>query len=329
MRGLLALGVLSGAAAGADADGLSDWLHARPVNRPIVATRYPPAVNGAAALSNVVALLAHAPQREAGTPGGARAARWLHDRFAGLGWETRLDAFDDAATDGPLRFHNVIAWHAGAGPGVALIVSHHDTKAGLGPTFVGANDSGSSSGLLLELARAWAAAPPPLGILLASVDGEECLRHYGPGDGLHGSRRLAAQLAAAPWRAQVRAVIVVDMIGDCDLTLTLPRNVTPALLRRLFDTARRLGVRERLSLAPGEILDDHVPFGERGFPVVNLIDFEYGSRAGLNDYWHTPADTADKLAPESLALVGNLVVELVADLARPPVGAGRGEARRR
>ena len=106
------------------------------------------------------------------------------------------------------------------------------------------------------------------------------------------------------------------MVGDADLTLTLPRNCTPSLLTLAFEAARAEGIRNRLSLLPGPILDDHVPFFDRSVPSLDLIDFQYGSAPGLNDYWHTPADTPDKLSDSSLALSTRLVLRIAAAL--PP-----------
>ena len=102
------------------------------------------------------------------------------------------------------------------------------------------------------------------------------------------------------------------MVGDADPTLTLPRNCTPSLLTLAFDASRAEGMSNRLSLFPGAVLDDHVPFLDRGVPSLDLIDFQYGSAPGLNDYWHTPADTPDKLSPESLALAARLVLRIAA-----------------
>ena len=274
----------------------------------------PPAISGAAALEEVRAFLAVGP-RDAGTPGAERAANVLADRLRALGVEAAIQEFREPSPLGPETvFRNVLGRIPGRTDRIVLLGSHYDTKAGI-PDFVGANDSGSSTGLLLELARAFAAAgTPELEIRFAFFDGEESRIEYGPTDGFHGSRHLARTMAADGSLSNVVAMILLDMVGDRDLTLTIPRNCTPWLVSAAFAAARAEGVRERFQLYPYNVGDDHVAFFERGVPALNLIDFEFGSGPGLNDYWHTPADTLDKVSAESLDLVGRVVARLVADL---------------
>jgi Zn-dependent M28 family amino/carboxypeptidase len=194
---------------------------------------------------------------------------------------------------------------------VVVLVAHFDTKSGI-PGFVGANDSGSGVGLLLELARVLAASPPgPVEVRFAVLDGEESQVAYGANDGLHGSRRLAARARNEGWAPRVRAVVVFDMVGDRDLTVEIPRNSTPRLVAAVFDAARAAGVRDRFRWGRTETLDDHVPFIEAGMPAVDVIDFSYGSAPGLNDYWHTPQDTLDKISPASLEIVGRSAIEFL------------------
>jgi Zn-dependent M28 family amino/carboxypeptidase len=143
------------------------------------------------------------------------------------------------------------------------------------------------------------------------VDGEECVNRYGATDGLHGSRRLAAQLAQGGNAARVRGVLIVDMVGDSNLTVRLPENGTPALMQAVLDAATAEGARRHFGLGLGAVLDDHVPFLDAGLPAVDIIDFEYGSAPGLNDYWHTAADTVDKLSADSLRIAGRVVARAV------------------
>ena len=280
----------------------------------------PVAISGAAALEEVRAFLEVGP-RDAGTPGAERAATYLAERLHALGVAAEIQEFREPSPLGPETvFCNVLGRIPGRTDRIVLLGSHYDTKAGI-PDFVGANDSGSSTGLLLELARAFAAAAPPeMEIRFAFFDGEESQIEYGPADGFHGSRHLARTMAADGSLSNVVAMILLDMVGDRDLTLTIPHNCTPALVSLAFAAARAEGVRERFQLYPYNVGDDHVAFFERGVPAINFIDFEYGSAPGLNDYWHTPADTLDKLSAESLDLVGRVVARLVAEL---PAASGK------
>lgn len=281
---------------------------AAPPPRPAVEAD-PLTFSGAAAFEEVRRFVAVGP-RVSGTPGARKAAETIAGRLNSFGLNARIDTFTDATPGGPKPFHNVTCRVTGQGGATVVLVSHFDTKAGIADTFVGANDSGSSTGLLIALAE-WASSEwrGAADILFAFVDGEECLERYGPIDGLHGSRRLAAQLKTA--HEPVAAVIVADMIGDRVLNVTIPRNATPWLVAMVFEVAHRQGSRRQFSWSRGQIIDDHVPFLEAGFAAVNLIDFEYGSAPGLNDIWHTPDDTLDKLSPRSLQTVGRVIIGML------------------
>lgn len=261
--------------------------------------------------------------RDGGTPGGERAATYLAGRLASIGVSAHVDTFTDNTPDGPRTFRNVIARLPGVSTSIVVLVAHYDTKSGIAG-FQGANDSGSGVGLLLALARRYREAPPPHpSVWLAFVDGEECRREYGPHDGLHGSRRLARALVEEGLTGRVLAVVVVDMIGDKDLGVTLPRNGTYALMAKVFAAAEAEGCRRLFALHAGSVLDDHQPFLDAGMPAVDLIDFEYGSAPGRNDYWHTADDTLDKLSVESLGAVGRVVIRLVNALeGQPASGSG-------
>jgi len=281
----------------------------------------PDRFSGQRALEEVIGLVRLGP-RVSGTDGAEHAARYLAQRLREIGLMPTIDEFEDPTPEGPKIFRNVLA-AVGAEPtpaaanGLIVLVSHYDTKAGLGPTFAGANDSGSSTGLLLELARLLAGAPPrDVSVLLAFVDGEECRRKYGVNDGLHGSRRLARRLKADGRAARVSAVLVVDMIGDRDLTVTIPANSSRALLASVFRAAHAEGVRQKFALSREMMIDDHVPFLRAGMPALDLIDFRYGAGPGRNDYWHTSEDTIDKLSPASLETVGRVVARVVNEVGR-------------
>ena len=297
---------------------LAGWVGAAGCDRPppaapATAVAEPPAISGAAALEEVRAFLEVGP-RDAGTPGAERAATYLRDRLRALGAEAEIQEFRDVAPSGELIFRNVLGRIPGRSGKIVLLASHFDTKAGI-PDFVGANDSGSSTGLLLELARAFAAgAPHALEIRFAFFDGEESLVEYGPTDGFHGSRHLAQTMAADGSLSAVVAMILLDMVGDRDLTITIPRNSTPGLVARAFAAARAEGARKHFQLYPYNVGDDHVAFFERGVPAIDLIDFEFGRAPGQNDYWHTADDTLDKLSAESLDIVGRVAARMVADL---------------
>jgi hypothetical protein len=256
---------------------------------------------------NEVSAFVEIGPRVSGTEGARRAASHIGKRLDTIGITVNIHEFEADTPRGRILFRNVMGSLPGTGAGTLVIAGHYDTKSGISDTFAGANDSGSSTGLMIALAAALKASSYAPKILFAFLDGEECQSAYGPTDGLHGSRHLAANLKPR----EVLAVIVVDMIGDHDLRVTIPRNSSPALISLAFNAATSIGVRDRFSLHAGTILDDHVPFLKRGMPAIDLIDFQFGSAPGKNDYWHTDKDTLDKISADSLETVGRVVIHMI------------------
>lgn len=261
------------------------------------------AFDGARALHEAGQLVAIGP-RPSGSPGAERTSLHLQKRLQSLGVPAELEVFTNDTPRGRMVFRNVVGELPGATSNLVVLGSHYDTKSGI-LDFVGANDSASSSGALLELARVLAAAPQrPWAVQFCFFDGEECMQSYDANDGLHGSRHRAAQLVRTGRAPRVKAVIILDMVGDRDLSVTLPRNGTPALLAGVLEASYGENARDKFRLHPYAVGDDHVPFLEAGMPAVDIIDFDFGSAPGLNDYWHTSADTMDKLSADSLQIVG-------------------------
>lgn len=270
--------------------------------------------DGAKAMAETEALVKIGP-REAGGGGARRASVMLEGKLKALGLKTANDTFSEETPSGKMHFNNVLGRLPGKTNRLIVLASHFDTKSGISKDFQGANDSGSSSGVLLELARVLnERGPYETEFLIAFLDGEECRKEYGPHDGLHGSRHLAQQIYQAGGAKLVEAVIVLDMVGDKDLNISLPQNSSRELVKEIFFAAHELGVRPQFSIGPGAILDDHVPFQIAGMPVVDVIDFDYGSSPGLNNYWHTTNDTLDKLSVKSMQTVGDVVLKMIENI---------------
>lgn len=254
------------------------------------------------------ALVEACTPRDAGTPGALRAAAWIEESLRAEGVHARRDIFMAKTPKGKRTFANVIAELPSKDPasGWIVLLSHFDTKANC----PGANDGASTTGLLLALAGVVARRPPGCGnLLLVWTDGEECMEAYGPMDGFWGSKRAAERLSSSG--RKVTAAICLDMLGDQDLGIIVPSNVTPDLSRRACRAAGRIGRPGLVRPVGGIVRDDHVAFLERGIPSLLLIDFCYGPD---NAYWHTPQDTIDKVSVASLLTSGRLVVELLKDL---------------
>lgn len=272
-----------------------------------------PAVDGNAALARVATFIAIGP-RESGSVGASNAATHIASELVSLGYAPIVDAFTNPTPVGPTVFRNVYAFRKGTTERTVILASHYDTRSGVSSDFSGANDSGSSTGLLLELARLLKdGIAPGIGIGFAFFDGEECMENYTKTDGLHGSRHLASLIVRIdphPF-GSVCAVVVLDMVGDKNLNIGIPGNTTPSLVSLVLKAAHSVDARALFTLKSHHMIDDHVPFTKVGIPAVDLIDYEFGSAGGLNDYWHTEADTLDKLSPDSLAIVGNVTLQLL------------------
>lgn len=277
------------------------------------------AENATNAYERVAELVKISP-RDAGSEGAAYASQWIAQSLRKAGVEPRVDVWRErSGSRESVQFCNVYGEIVGETNSLIVVGSHYDTKSGMGLGFQGANDGGSSTGLALEMARMLVASgvKPYHTIRFAFFDGEECYESYGPGDGLHGSRRMARQLAEGRAEQPVTAVFVLDMVGDEHLQLQLPRNVTPWMASLVLASSvaldRELGGHSGalVRIADSYVIDDHWPFIEQNIPALDLIDFDYGSAPGKHDYWHTEKDTLDKISVDSLGVVGRLAMILL------------------
>ena len=251
------------------------------------------------------------PRRDAGTYGGKAAARWLLAKASIVGGNVYQDVFSAETPIGKKSFTNLYCpFQRNPDAPWTVIVSHYDTKPGI--DCPGANDGGATSCLMVELVQIlFDNRDYDRNVLFVWTDGEECAgARYSDNDGFQGSKRAAAMLKEKKYR--VDGVYVLDMLGDKNLKFSLPTNISMDLARRTIAAAKKIGLRRDSFVKLGStVLDDHVAFLDAGFPAMDLIDFEYGSSPGLNDYWHTSEDTADKLSEESLLTVGKLVCEIL------------------
>ena len=250
--------------------------------------------------------------RDAGTIRGRLAANWLMDRASRSGADASVDSFKAETPDGVKSFANVVVELKGTkenAPWIVLI-SHFDTPPNIGKGFEGANDGASTSALLVSLVNAVRrAGPQGDNIAFIWTDAEECRVTYSENDGLQGAKHAVAQFKAR--RYAVKAAIGLDMLGDRDLHIRMPANGTVQLQNAVFEAAKRAGLEELVSMGTDTVKDDFAAFLDAGCPAVNLIDFDYGSVPGKNDYWHTVHDTMDKISDASLLKAGMLVAELL------------------
>jgi glutaminyl-peptide cyclotransferase len=250
--------------------------------------------------------------RPSGSENLSKLADFIAKTAAGAGASVIFDEFEDSTPAGTLKFINVIADVKGRSDKFIIIASHYDTKKLSGvPCFTGANDGASTTGLLLAMLNAVkdSGQIPEYSLKFVFFDGEESLYNYSPKDGLHGSRHYADKLFKSGELKNCAAFVLLDMVGDKDLKITLPASSTnKRLAELLFKTAGNMGTAKHFTWYNADILDDHMPFYKLGVPCINLIDFDYGQD---NMYWHTSADTIDKISPESLKITGDAALALI------------------
>jgi len=224
------------------------------------------------------------------------------------------DAFTADAVEGKFPVRNIIAKFPGTKDGIIVILGHYDTVYPLRNSgFVGANDGGSSTAILLEFAnqlRGGGSGKRRDGysVWLVWTDGEEAVKTWSDTDSLYGTRHLAEKWEKDGTLKKIKALMVMDMIGDADLNIERDTYSTPWLLDLIYTAAERGGYQSHFYARETAIEDDHLPFVKRGVPSADVIDLDYGYN---NVFHHTPQDTMDKLSPKSLEIVGNTILETI------------------
>jgi hypothetical protein len=264
--------------------------------------------SGDKALAHVQAMVDLGP-RVPGSEAIEKTRAYLIRQLEGAGWKVERQSFSDDTPRGKKQFVNLLATFGAPSAPSFLVCSHYDTKTFDNARFVGANDAGSSTGVLLELARVLAGRPELASkVELVFFDGEEAYEAFTDTDGLYGSRYFAKQLAAQDKAKLFQGGVLFDMVGDKSLTITLPPDSPPELASGIFASADALKLRKHFTYFDRDITDDHTPLNDIGIPVIDLIDFDYPP-------WHTPEDTIDKLSAESLRITGAVAAYYLAELA--------------
>ncbi|HEY6391366.1 MAG TPA: M28 family peptidase [Bryobacteraceae bacterium] len=266
--------------------------------------------SGKSALEFTRRAVAFGPRPPASPP-NLKLQAYIQSRLKLLRCQVSFDAFTANTPVGPVAMRNIIAKFPGASGRAVAVTGHFDTKSMPGTPFVGANDGGASTGLLLELARAVNSMPHANDIYLVWFDGEEAYGQWSDTNGAYGSRHLAEKWARNGTNARLLALINVDMIGDANLGIMQEGNSTVSLLHTVWQTAAELGYGKYFLNEGFATEDDHVPFLNKGVKALDLIDFDYGPN---NQYWHTAEDTMDKISAHSLDVVGKVLVAVLRKL---------------
>jgi glutaminyl-peptide cyclotransferase len=246
--------------------------------------------------------------RVAGTAENAKTRQYILKTLGALGINGTEQHFDARTPMGPMKMANVIATLPGDRPERIILASHFDTKLFKEFRFVGASDSASSTAAVLELARVLKDRPRPFTIELLFFDGEEAFGDWNlHTDSTYGSRHYVQQARATNTLSSIKALILLDMIGDKDLNLRREENSTRWLTDIIWSTARRLGHARHFLDETTPIEDDHLHFVQAGVPSVDLIDLDYFA-------WHTAEDTLDNVSADSLKIVGDVVLAALPEI---------------
>jgi glutaminyl-peptide cyclotransferase len=266
-----------------------------------------PTINSARAFQYIKEIVAFGP-RPIGSPSHKKLEQYILAHLKGD--QVESDSFTADTPEGKFPVRNIIAKYPGSKDGIIVIAGHYDTPYPLRDTkFVGANDGGSSTAILLELANQLRGKKRNgYSVWLFWTDGEEAVKQWSDSDSLYGTRHLAEKWQGDGTLKKIKAFLLTDMIGDADLNIERETNSAPWLEDLIYQAASQLGYQSHFFARSSDVGDDHMPFVRRGVPSADLIDFDYGYG---NVFWHKPEDTVDKLSPKSMEIVGNVLLQTV------------------
>lgn len=248
--------------------------------------------------------------RPAGSEELAKTRQYIIGELQSYELKITTDEWVESTPIGNRTMANITAELPGKSDQTIIIASHYDTKLFKDFKFVGANDGASSTGVLMELARVLSAGPKPaLTYWFVFFDGEEafCAEWTECGtpekpDNTYGSRRYVSQLGQQNKIHNLKAMILLDMVGYKELEIQKDYGSTPWLVETIWETAREIGFGKQFSRTFQEVEDDHTPFLKAGIDAIDIIQLDN------YPYWHTAEDTIDKISVQSLKIVGDVVL---------------------
>ena len=267
-----------------------------------------PSFNSDRAMKYVKEIVAFGP-RPIGSANHKKVEDYILSHLKGDNVES--DAFIADTPEGKFPVHNIIAKFPGTKDGIIVLASHYDTNYPLrDTTYIGANDGASSSALLLEIANQLRGKKRGgYSVWLLWDDAEESMKlPWVDPESLYGVRHIAEKWQADGTLKKIKAFLLADMIGDADLNIEHEQHSTPWLEDLVYQAATRLGYQSHFFGRTMAVEDDHLPFLKQGVPSADLIDLDYGYN---NVFHHTTEDTVDKLSPNSLEIVGSVILESI------------------
>ena len=238
--------------------------------------------------------------RPAGSDAIVKARTYIIAELEKAGLKPQLDEFDARTPRGFRHMVNIHATRPGSKSSVIAITGHYDTKLFENIRFVGASDGGSSAAWQMEFARATPGLKLENTLEFIFFDGEEAVVEWTDDDSVYGSRRDVDRRVRDKNLNDLKAMILVDMIGDKNLNIKREGQSTRWLKDIIWGTAQSIGYGREFPNEEIEVSDDHIPYLKAGIPSVDLIDFDYPA-------WHTAEDTLDKVSAHSLKIVGDVV----------------------
>src|ERR1700676_3186182 len=266
--------------------------------------------DGKRAFAHVAKQVSFGP-RPAGSPAIAQTQDYILAELKSYGCIADVDAFSSDTPAGRIPMKNILVKIPGDKPGVILLGTHYDTKRL--ENFVGADDGGSSTGVMLELARLLCTQHGRFAVWIAFFDGEEAVKDWSDTDSRYGSRQMAARLAFNGDISKIKAFLLADLVGTRTPHFKRESNSTKWLVDLIWSVAKNLGYRNNFLNGATPISDDHDPFLKRHVPAADVIDLENWPGGDVY-YWHTPDDTLDKISAKSLSITGHVFLESVKQL---------------
>jgi Zn-dependent M28 family amino/carboxypeptidase len=262
--------------------------------------------NGERAYEDLKKIVGFGP-RPAGTEALEKTRAYIIAELEKAGLKPQLDHFEPDTPIGRIKMANIRVTRPGTKPTTIALTGHYDTKR-FDFRFDGASDGGSSAAWLLEMARATANLRLESNLEIIFLDGEEAVREWILyTDSVYGSQHDVARRTKAGDLKQLKAMILVDMIGDRNLNLRQEANSTPWLTTAIWNKAHALGFNREFLNDTIAIEDDHLPYLRAGVPSVDLIDFDY-------PHWHEASDTIDKTSARSLKVIGDVIYAVLPEI---------------
>lgn len=268
-----------------------------------------PVFDSARAFEHLKQLVAIGP-RPSGSAQIRETRAYITRQLSSLGLKVEEQKFTAQTPLGPIEMVNLMTRLPGSRPDRLLITGHYDTKLFKDQVFVGASDGASSAAFLIELAQVLKDQPRELTYEFIWLDGEEAVVDWNTNnDNTYGSRYYVQAAQKAGAIKTLRAMILIDMIGDRDLQIRRETNSTTWLTEMIWAAAKRVGHGGTFVDLGTAVEDDHLPFLKAGVPSVDIIDLDYAA-------WHNQecCDDLSRVSARSLQIVGEVILAALPDI---------------